>query len=244
MDLYFTQVPIWLSILFAITFFCIPPLLIANTVKKVCDEFGLANGSSIRKNILVFYWCYFIIVAFISLAGIFSINTLPPRIIIITVLPLFLFYQFYITKRIWFKTLFSYIKLEQLIYIHIFRLVGVFFFFLNYYEVLPRLFTNIGGIGDILSAALIFPVIYALKSNKIFAKPLVWIWNCIGTLDIVSVLITAIYITKVSLENDKAGVLEFGSFPFSWIPAFAPATIIFLHLLVFKKLVEKQKTQE
>jgi len=36
------------------------------------------------------------------------------------------------------------------------------------------------------------------------------------------------------MENNEPGVAQFDTFPFSWIPAFAPATIIFLHILVFK----------
>ena len=68
-----------------------------------------------------------------------------------------------------------------------------------------------------------------------------WIWNFIGLIDITSVIVTAVYLTKVSLESGGDGVAQFGTFPFSWIPAFAPATIVFLHILVFKKLMQKEK---
>lgn len=65
---------------------------------------------------------------------------------------------------------------------------------------------------------------------------MVWIWNVIGLVDIVSVLSTAVILTKLAMENNAPGVKQFGTFPFSWIPAFAPATIIFLHVLIFKTL--------
>ncbi|SNR17218.1 hypothetical protein [Tenacibaculum jejuense] len=244
MDLSITSVPNWLSILFAVTFFFIPPFLIAKAAQYAYNTSGVSNGQNIKKNILYFYWLYFTAVGIISLLGVFSVNTLPPRIIIITVVPLFLFYLLYLPRKNWFKTIIQHIQLEQLIYIHVFRFVGIFFFLVNYYGALPDFFSIIGGTGDMLTAILVFPVIYALKRKYNFSKILVWIWNIIGLLDIISVLITAISVTKYAIVNDKAGVIEFGTFPFSWIPAFAPATIIFLHVLIFKKLIEKQKTQE
>lgn len=39
------------------------------------------------------------------------------------------------------------------------------------------------------------------------------------------------------MNSSSQGIEQFGTFPFSWIPAFAPATIIFLHILIFKKLI-------
>ncbi len=238
MNIITTQVPIWLSILFTITFFFIPPILIANAVKKSFDQAGLASGNKIKKIVLTFYWSYFVIIAILSLTGLFAVNTLPPRIIVIAVIPLFLFYFFVIQKKDWFKIVINNIKLEQLIFIHVFRFVGIFFFLVSYYGSLPQIFADIGGFGDIITATLVLPVIYALKKDANHAKTFAWIWNSIGIIDILSVLTSAIYLTRKAIENNSEGVLDFGAFPFSWIPAFAPATIIFLHLLVYKKLTQ------
>lgn len=235
MDLSISQVPIWLSILFSISFSTIPIFLIANTVKKVLGK----NGAQLCKKIILFYWVYFILIGLVSLTGFFTVNALPPRIIITTALPLLLFYLFYVQKTTWFKHLYRHIKLEQIIYIHLFRFVGIFFILTCLYDALPIEFALIGGIGDIVSATLAIPVIYALKKGKSYAKKIAFIWNIIGLADITSVIISATQATKVAIENDSYGVTEFGTFPFSWIPAFAPATIIFLHILVFKKLSTK-----
>ena len=144
-------------------------------------------------------------------------------------------------KTKWFKFVFEYIKLDQLILIHLFRFVGVFFFLAYYYESIPKEFAYIGGTGDILTAILVIPVVMALRKEFSFAKQLVWVWNIIGLLDILSVLTTATILTRLAVENSDSGVQQFGTFPFSWIPAFAPATIIFLHLLIFRKLKELNK---
>lgn len=239
MDLSITQVPLWVSILFIISFSAIPVFLITNAVKLAYKNGSIENESSINKKIITFYWCFFAIVALVSLTGFFAVNVIPPRIILFTALPLFLFYIFYVQKTNWFKIAFEHIKLEQLIFIHIFRFVGIFFFLTYYYGVLPKEFAFIGGGGDILSAILVIPVVAALRKKASYAKLLAFIWNIIGLLDIISVIAAATITTKLAIENNEPGVAEFGTFPFSWIPAFAPATIIFLHLLVFKKLREK-----
>jgi hypothetical protein len=50
------------------------------------------------------------------------------------------------------------------------------------------------------------------------------------------VVIAGLITTKFSIENGAQGVLEIANFPFCLIPAFAPATILFVHILIFKKL--------
>jgi len=57
-----------------------------------------------------------------------------------------------------------------------------------------------------------------------------FIWNLIGLIDIVYIFSIAIYIIQKSIKSHPEGILEFTTFLFSWIPAFAPATIVFLHI--------------
>lgn len=240
MDLSITQVPIWISILFILSFGTIPIFLIINAVKSIYKKCNIEHYSKVSKKIGFFYFSYFIIIAIISLTGFFAKNAIPPRIMLTAILPLFLFYLLYVQKTEWFKLVFSQIKLEQLVFIHVFRFVGAFFFIGYFYDVLPRQFAFIGGSGDIVSAIIAIPVFIALKKKMKFAKLFVWIFNIIGLLDIISVLITATIITRQAIENNTPGIEQFGTFPFSWIPAFAPATIIFLHILIFKKLKEQK----
>jgi len=238
MDLVTTQVPIWLSIVFILSFASIPVLLITNAVKKVLQNENVEKSKKVRKQIILFYSLYFAIVPLVSLTGFFKENVMPPRVIIFSAVPLFLFYFFYVQKTDWFKLVFKKIKLDQLIFIHLFRFVGVFFFLVYYYGAIPKQFAFVGGIGDIVTAILVIPVIAAIKKKLTYAKVLAWIWNIIGLIDIVSVLATAVILTNLAAKVNGPGVQQFGTFPFSWIPAFAPATIIFLHILIFKKLKE------
>ena len=136
MDLSITQVPYWLSALFLISFFFAPVLLIARTAKLAYPSSPL--GTKLYQRIVTFYWCYFAIVALVSLSGFYAVNVFPPRIIVFTVVPLFLFYLIYVQRAKWFKQLFDKLTLRDLIYIHIFRFVGVFFFLVYAYDALPK----------------------------------------------------------------------------------------------------------
>jgi len=51
----------------------------------------------------------------------------------------------------------------------------------------------------------------------------------------------AIIFTKISIDRGIQGVEFLAEFPFCFIPAFAPPTIIFLHLLVYRKLSSEKK---
>ncbi len=236
MDISITQVPVWILVLFILSFISIPIFLIANAVKATVKEHNIKSCEKISRKIYLFYFTYFTLIALVSLTGFFTKNTTPPRIVVIVILPLFLFYILYIQKREWFKLVFQRITLEQLILIHTFRFVGVFFFVGYYYNILPDQFAFIGGTGDIISAILAILVFLSVKKQMKSAKLFVWIFNIIGLLDIISVLTTAIITTRLAIENNTPGIEQFGTFPFSWIPAFAPATIIFLHILIFRKL--------
>jgi len=238
MDLAITEVPAWLSITFILCFATIPVFLITNTVKNVFKLNNPEKGASLKNRIVLFYGLYFTVIALVSLTGFFKVNIIPPKIILFSTFPLVLFYLLYVQKTAWFKFLFKHIKIEQLIFIHLFRFVGVFFLLVYSYNAIPKQFAFVGGIGDIVTAALVLPVIWARKKKMPFAKILTWIWNIIGVVDILSVLVTAIVITKIAIKTNVAGVQQFGTFPFSWIPAFAPPLIIFLHVLIFRKLKE------
>ena len=116
-----TQVPVWVILLFIITFS-------VSTISFIIYALSSIKKDEIKKTIpikkiLLFFISYFIIIAFISLTDFFKINTLPPRIIMTTTIPLFLFYNLYVSKKTWFKLVFTNIKLEHLVGIHLFRFV-------------------------------------------------------------------------------------------------------------------------
>ncbi len=212
--------------------------MIANLVKQGALNSNLGNekNKSLPRNVIVFFTTYYLYVTIMSFTGVFQVNTLPPRILVFTGIPLTLFYFIFVFRTKLFWKILENVKLSSLVKIHVFRLVGVFFIVSWYYNILPKSFALIGGIGDIFAAITAIFVANLIEKKSKNYKKITLIWNIIGFWDIVSVITSAIYITKQAIDSNSQGILEMTKFPFCLIPAFAPATIIFLHICIFKKL--------
>lgn len=221
------QVPIIISILFLLAFM-FPVVMVARLAKKgkVKNGFWLVLG---------FYIPYLIIVAIASFNGFFDDVMLPPKIVLTTTLPLAIFVTIIYSTEIC-KKANAILNLEDLVKIHIFRLIGSTFIILFLYNLLPPVFALFAGIGDLLTAISSVFVAKAIRNNKNYARKLTYLWNTFGLVDILITSAMAIIFTKISIDNNIQGVEFLAEFPFCFIPAFAPPTIIFLHLLVFRKL--------
>ncbi|MBP8033016.1 MAG: hypothetical protein KAZ71_00380 [Bacteroidia bacterium] len=237
MTIFTNSVPQWISALIVISFF-IPIFMIANIIKQGALKANLENDKikTIPRNVIIFFITYYLYVTIMSFTGIFQVNTLPPKILIFTGIPLTLFYFVFVFRTKLFWEILENVKLSSLVKIHVFRLVGIFFIVGWYYGILPKSFALIGGIGDLFAAVTAIFVAKLIEKKSKNYKTITLIWNIIGFWDIVSVITSAIYITKQAIESNSQGILEMTKFPFCLIPAFAPATIIFIHICIFKKL--------
>ncbi len=228
-----TQLPTVFSIAFLMAF-SFPVLMVASLAKKG----KVKNGFWL---VLSFYVPYLIMVALASNNGFFDEVMLPPKIVLTSTLPLALFVTIiYNTKAC--KKANATLKLEALVRIHIFRLIGSTFIILMLYDLLPPVFALFAGIGDLLTAITSIFVVKAIQNGKNYALRLTYIWNSFGLVDILITSAMAIIFTKISIDNGVQGVEVLAEFPFCFIPAFAPPTIIFLHLLVFRKLLWFRKS--
>jgi len=237
MENYFSNVPTWVSLLFIPTF-PITIYFITQIIKRgaINAELPQKQVNNIQLGIWGFFTIYLIYTFILSITGLLSENTLPPRVLLFTAIPLLIFlFGFIFNKPLYWKIL-DKIPLASLIRIHIFRFVGVFFIISAYYKVLPSNFALLAGFGDIATAIGAIFVAKWVIEKKSWSRKATLIWNIFGFWDIVSVIISAILTTKNSLENNTQSIIEITKFPFVWIPAFAPAVIIFLHISVFKKL--------
>jgi hypothetical protein len=90
--------------------------------------------------------------------------------------------------------------------------------------------------GDIITALLAFPVAKMVSKGKSWSVKAAYAWNIFGVLDIVILLAIAVITAKNSIISGGHGEQEMTIFPFVWFPAFAPATILFLHTAIFRKL--------
>jgi hypothetical protein len=232
-----TAVPIWVSLLFLIAI-PIPIILIANLAR---ESLAAKAGKTIFYAVLGFYFCYFAYVTIACFKGLFNVVSLPPRILVLSTIPLLLFLLVIVFNTAFYKKLLSTIRMEDLIRLHRFRWIGVFFLILAYYKALPFAFALIAGLGDIITATLSIWVAKEVQQKK-HANTLVLIWNTFGCIDILITAFLASYLTKVSIASGSQGVEALGQFPFCYIPAFAPPTILFLHLSIYRKWWLNRKT--
>ncbi len=236
MTLFPQFVPTWISILFLIVIF-IPTLMIARLAKK-----GVQNNSTANKvylSIVAFYITYLAYVSFACFSGWFDKISLPPTILKFTMMPLLAFLLLIVFNLPIYKSILKNVQLSDLVSVHIFRLIGSFFLILGFYKALPSSIALLAGCGDVITAISSIFVAQAIRNNKSYANKLTWAWNTFGFLDIIATSATALILTKISIDTGSQGVEALAAFPFCFIPAFAPATIIFLHLSIYRKLLQK-----
>jgi hypothetical protein len=126
------------------------------------------------------------------------------------------------TLQEWART----IDLRWLVFLHLTRFVGFYFFFLCSRGELPFAFAAPAGWGDIVVAALAV-LLLALSGARNW-KMLV-IWNTIGLTDILFVVLTAL---RLGLE-DWRSMHALREWPLSLLPAFLVPLIIVSHVLIF-----------
>ncbi|MBS1533088.1 MAG: hypothetical protein JSU01_22500 [Bacteroidetes bacterium] len=234
---YISNAPFWVTILFAGSFLvALGP--IANAAKQAVLSSGMSieKSKSIRSGVFIFFVTWLAYASVLALTGALSSNTLPPKVILFTTVPLFAVLFLVIGNTGLYKKLFYSTSLESLIRIHVFRLVGVFFIILYFYRVFPAGFAISASMGDIITALLAIPLARAVARKKSWSIKAVYAWNVFGILDIVSAMAFAVVTTIAAAKTGDRGPQEMTMFPFVWFPAFAPGTILFLHAGIFKKL--------
>jgi hypothetical protein len=225
-------VPQWISLLFLIAI-PLPFILIARFVHKNTPK---SNNSFAFGAVVAFFGLYLAYITLASVSEWFNQVSFPPQVLLFTTFPYaFLLFVIVLNTKIYQKIVEN-ATMEDLVKLHIFRVIGVFFILLALHDALPKTFAFIAGLGDIITALSSILVAKAIQMKKKYAKTLTYIWNIFGTVDILFTAIAANVLTKISIDTGAMGVDTLAMFPFCIIPAFAPPTILFLHLAIFQKL--------
>jgi putative flippase GtrA len=226
------HIPEWISIAFLIAI----PLPFILITLFVFQESKQTQYKSAYQIAIVFFIFYLLYITFASLNGWFNQVSLPPKVLLLTTFPFaFLLFALLGNSKVY-KTMLEKAAIENIVKLHFFRLIGVFFILLAMNDALPKTFALIAGIGDMATAITSVFVVKAIKSRKSYAKKLTYYWNLFGTIDILFTAIGANVLTKISIDTGAMGVDSLAFFPFCIIPAFAPPMILFLHWSIFKKL--------
>jgi len=95
------------------------------------------------------------------------------------------------------------------------------------YPGLPPQFAYPAALGDLLAAVLAFISIFLVLRNSVYARPMVWVFNVWGTLDLLdAITLATIYGAPVSMG------------PAYWIPAFWVPALLVTHYITFVVLTK------
>ncbi|HVS51129.1 MAG TPA: hypothetical protein VHD62_02145 [Opitutaceae bacterium] len=123
------------------------------------------------------------------------------------------------------------LDLRTLVLLHVTRFVGIAFLIMHRRGELPYAFAVPGGIGDIIVATLALPVALApLEEHQ--RQRVIVIWNVIGLVDILLVVLTAI---RLNLA-DPAQLVALTRLPLSLLPTFLVPLIIATHVIIFARV--------
>ena len=226
------NLPQWMSIAFLIAILT-PLFLIASLTKKSAPD---AASKKTFWVVLLSLFGYFGYITIASQKGLFSSVSFPPKVLLLTTFPYAAFLFGVLIHLPVFKKHLAKISAADLVRVHIFRLIGVFFILLALHDALPKWFAFIAGLGDVITAITSIFIANALDNKAKNAQKWAFAWNVFGAVDILFTAVTANVLTKISIESGAQGVDALAQFPFCIIPAFAPPIILLLHYCIFKKL--------
>ena len=126
------------------------------------------------------------------------------------------------------------LPLRALISINVFRMVGFVFLAYAARGQLAQVFADRAGWGDIAVGALALVLVAAGAPRTALHRGLTYAWNALGTLDLVTAVVTA---TFVGIRGLTPGVQALLSLPLVVIPAFLVPIYLATHVFIFRRLV-------
>ena len=126
------------------------------------------------------------------------------------------------------------LPLRALISINVFRMVGFVFLAYAARGQLAQVFADRAGWGDIAVGALALGLVAAGEPRTALHRGLTYAWNALGTLDLVTALVTATFVT---IRGVTPGVQALLTLPLVVIPAFLVPIYLATHVFIFRRLV-------
>jgi hypothetical protein len=140
---------------------------------------------------------------------------------------------FYFAARLYLLPALSRVRPQQILVpillLHSTRHLGMMFLTRGAtYPGLPQEFAYPAAFGDLITAALALIAIPFVLRGSVLAKPLVWLFNIFGTIDLLAAITTAtIYNAPIAMG------------PAYWIPAVAVPLLLVAHYVTFVLLLRR-----
>jgi hypothetical protein len=134
---------------------------------------------------------------------------------------------FYVATRLYLLPLLSRVRPRQILVpillLHSMRHLGMMFLARGAtYPGLPPEFAYPAAFGDLITAIMAFVALPLVLGDSVFARPLVWVFNVFGTVDLLVAIVTAtIYNAPIAMG------------PAYWIPAVWVPLLLVTHYVTF-----------
>lgn len=165
----------------------------------------------------------------------------PLSILLAIVLPLVVFTVIYQLSHS-FKTFILALDIRLLILLHSWRMLGLSFLFLYFFEKLPLIFALPAGLGDALVAvSALFLGLQLFNNPSANDKRKILIWNSLGLLDfLIAVSVGILSRTNFPAHFSGSPASDImGDFPLALIPGFLVPLYITTHLIIYLLLRHK-----
>lgn len=127
------------------------------------------------------------------------------------------------------------LQLRSLVLIHLTRFVGIYFLVLHTRGELPRELAVPAGIGDIVVATMVLPVVFAPLEPASRLRAIT-VWNVVGFVDLLIVIGT---ITRINL-TEPARLRPFTELPLSLLPTFLVPILLATHVVIFVRTARER----
>ncbi len=237
------NIPFYVSLSFTLTTFA--TFFVCYRIIKRSANATIAEWAS-RIGISLFVWL--LAQAVLAFMGVYSdtLNALPPRIVLLGILPLAVcFIALFATPRG--RIFIDSLSLEDLTWLHTVRIpveLVLWALFLN--KAVPELMTFEGRNFDIL-AGLTAPIVayWGIKKGKMPFWAL-FMWQIVGLALLINIMVNALLsapspFQQFAFEMPNRGILYF---PFSWLPTFVAPMVLLVHLMSIRLLLlQKSKNK-
>jgi len=208
---------------------------------------GKERGGSAAIGLSVFLICisWFTVIVAIALAGGFNaaVGERPLALLFAVLMPVAVFGLSYLSIKA-FRSWVLGLDMRHLILLHSWRMVGMGFVFLFFYDRLPALFALPAGLGDAAAAmGAIFLGIALYERTDTVPDKRVFFWNTFGLIDfVIAVSLGVMTRTGEILHfSGSVGSEIMGTFPLALIPGFAVPFYVITHLIIYAQLRQIQK---
>jgi hypothetical protein len=145
-----------------------------------------------------------------------------------------------VARTRWLREAFHRVPLWTLIGVHTVRILGIMFLLLHAAGRLPAPFAPVAGWGDIFVGMTAPIVAWRAYRDGANARPLIWLWNVIGTLDLIAAVGLGVISSpgplRLIFSEPGSGIMT--TLPWLLIPGFLVPLLFATHIGVFVRLTE------